>query len=273
MPSGVPSVDRHAATLARLRWRLSRRRPVREIAVEIAGAPQVFVVYAPESPEAVLDDTARDYARRPATSTWFMPYWATPWASGIAAAEAVVADPAPFSSRRVIELGCGLGITAMALAEVGARLVLVDVWPESLAFARFNAVRQGGPGAQVRPLLADWRTAAGADLLLRSGPFDAVVAADVLYEADDVAPLFDLVPRLVRPGGVAWLAEPGRTTSRLFVDAAREAGWVSDVTSVTRDPWPAEAGRGTVRVHRYTSMPILTRGRDDGVGSTPVVMR
>ena len=168
--------------------------------MEIAGAPQGFVVYAPESPEAVLDDTARDYARRPATATWFMPYWATPWASGIAAAEAVVADPAPFSSRRVIELGCGLGITAMALAEVGARLVLVDVWPESLAFARFNAVRQGGPGAQVRPLLADWRTAAGADLLLRSGPFDAVVAADVLYEADDVAPLFDLVPRLVRPG-------------------------------------------------------------------------
>jgi predicted nicotinamide N-methyase len=272
MPSGVPSADRHAATLARLRWRLSRRRPAREIAVEIAGAPQGFVVYAPQSPEAVLDDTARDYARRPATATWFMPYWATPWASGIAAAEAVVADPAPFSSRRVIELGCGLGITAMALAEVGARLVLVDVWPESLAFARFNAVRQGGPGAQVRPLLADWRTAAGADLLLRSGPFDAVVAADVLYEADDVAPLFDLVPRLVRPGGVAWLAEPGRTTSRLFVDAAREAGWVSDVTSLTRDPWPAEAGRGTVRVHRYTSMPILTRGRDDGVGSTPVVM-
>lgn len=262
MPSGVPSADRHAATLARLRWRLSRRRPAREIAVEIAGAPQGFVVHAPESPEAVLDDTARDYARRPATATWFMPYWATPWASGIAAAESVVADPTPFTGRRVIELGCGLGVTAMALAAVGARLVLVDVWPEALAFARFNALNQGGPGTRVRPLLADWRTAAGADLLLRSGPFDAVVAADVLYEADDVAPLFDLLPRLVRPGGVAWLAEPGRTTSRLFVDAAREAGWVSAVTSVTRDPWPAEAGRATVQVHRYTSLPNLPAGRD-----------
>lgn len=213
MRSGATTFARHEATLARLKWRLSRRRPSRDLIVPIDGAPRDFVAHAPESPEAVLDDTARDYARRPTTGTWFMPYWATPWASGIAAAEAVVADPLPFTGRRVIELGCGLGITAMALVSVGARLSIVDVWPESLAFARFNSLRHGGPAARVRPLLADWRTDAGVARLLQSGQFDAVVAADVLYELDDVKPLFDLLPRLVSPGGVFWLAEPGRTTS------------------------------------------------------------
>ena len=256
--------------MARLQWRLSRRRPARELVVPISGSERPFVAHAPESPEAVLNDTARDYARRPPTDTWFMPYWATPWASGIAAAEAIVADPAPFAGRRVLELGCGLGITAMALAGVGARLVLVDVWPEALAFARFNAMRHGGPGAQVRTLLADWRTPAGASLLLRSGPYDAVVAADVLYEADDVRPLFDLMPRLARPDGVAWLAEPGRTTSGLFVEAAADAGWFSDVTSVTRDPWPVDAGRATVRVHRYRTMPLPTNTGTDEFGQVRV---
>jgi predicted nicotinamide N-methyase len=203
----------------------------------------------------VLDDTAREYARRPSTQTWFIPYWATPWASGIATAEAVVAAPAPFAEHRVLELGCGLGITAMALAGVGAELVLVDVSPESLQFARFNVLRHGPPTTRVRPLLADWRTEAGARLMRRSGLFDAVVAADVLYEAEDVKPLFDLLPRLVRPNGVALLAEPGRATSRRFVEAAAEAGWVSDVTTVIRDQWPADAGHATVRIHRYSAMP------------------
>ena len=256
MRTVAPSSVRHAATMARLRWRLVRRRPVRELVVPIVGSLRHFVAHAPESPEAVLNDTAREYARRPPTEAWFMPYWATPWASGIAAAEAIIADPAPFGGLRVLELGCGIGITAMALAGVGARLVLVDVWPEALAFARFNALRHGGPGSYVRPLLADWRTSAGTALLLRSGPYDAVVAADVLYEADDVRPLFDLLPRLVRSGGVAWIAEPGRTTSGLFVEAATDAGWQSEVTTFTRDPWPVDAGRATVRVHRYSSMPV-----------------
>ena len=251
----VAARERAAERVARLQWRLSQRRPTRDLTVPISGAAQPFVVHAPADPEAVLDDTARDYARRSSAETWFMPYWATPWASGIAAAEAILADPRPFAGKRVVELGCGLGITAMALASAGADLVIVDVWSESLKFAHFNVLRHALLGARVRPLCADWRTEAGGRLIMDFGPFDAVVAADVLYEVEDVKPLFDLVPRLMRPHGVAWLAEPGRTNSRLFVDAAADAGWISDVSTVTRDPWPADAGRATVRIHRYSAFP------------------
>ena len=41
-----------------------------------------------------------------------MPYWATPWASGLFLAETVLARPEALRGRRVLELGCGLGTTA-----------------------------------------------------------------------------------------------------------------------------------------------------------------
>ncbi len=217
----------------------------------IVGAGAEFVALAPADPEAVLDETARAHAARVAGAIWHVPYWATPWASGIAVAEAVVAEPHAFLGRRVLELGCGLGITAMALAGAGAELFVADCWPETLAYCRFNALRYAGDRATVSPRLADWRTQAGRERLMRSGPFDVVVAADVLYEAEDVDPLRELLPRLLRPEGSAWVAEPGRTTSRRFVDATDDAGWERRTIAVTRDPWPVDAGRATVRLHRY----------------------
>lgn len=278
----------NAGALARLRWRIQRRHAVRQLEVSIQGVPAPYLVLAPADPDAVLDQTARAYARReasPARETpqpgssscgWHMPYWATPWASGLAVAEAVVAEPGSVAGARVIELGCGLGITAMALVRAGARLTVVDCWGETLAFCRYNALRAGaqhpphGAGdcaGTIRTRLADWRTDAGRDALIAGGPYDLVIAADVLYEPEDIPVLLALLPRLVRPGGAVWLAEPGRTTSRKFVQETDDAGWIRDTAIVTRDPWPADAGRATVRLHRYSG--IGAAGAEPGAGGLP----
>src|SRR5262249_31218603 len=76
---------------------------------------------------------------------------------------------------------------------------------ETLAYCRYNALRNAGRAP--RTLLADWRTAAGRAVLERAGPFDLLLAADVLYEPEDIAPLLDLPPRLLAAGGAFWLAE------------------------------------------------------------------
>jgi hypothetical protein len=60
----------------------------------------------------------------------------------------------------------------------------------------------------------DW---ADADELVARGPFDLVLAADVLYERAGVTRLLLLLPRL---GPEVWLADPGRSVSRAFVDQA-----------------------------------------------------
>jgi predicted nicotinamide N-methyase len=234
------------------RRRLEARRAVRDRTATVPGAEQPYVLAAPADPDAVLDETDPGAAREGA---WHMPYWATPWASGLFLAEVVLARAGEVRARRVLELGCGLGSTAVAVLQAqrgDGRFLAADVFAEALTYCQFNALRNAGRPCPT--LLADWRLAEGREALVRAGPFDLVLAADVLYEPEDVAPLLDLVPRLLPPPGslgapgALWLAEPGRATSGRFVEAATALGWSRGVEEAERD-WPAGGGHARVRVH------------------------
>ena len=251
-------VERRLATWRR---RLERRRRLRDLELTIPGAARPYRIAAPADPDAVLDELAAALdggAPGPdgpgaGGQEPHMPYWATPWASGLALAEAALERRGEVAGRRALELGCGLGTTATAVLEAGGRLVAADCFSESLAYCRYNALRNSGRVPQL--LLADWRTAAGRQALLEAGPVDLLLAADVLYEPEDVAPLLDLVPRLLRPGAPFWLAEPGRATSARFVAAARAGGWPEQTVHLERD-WPGGAGYAGVTIHFY--IPVST---------------
>jgi predicted TPR repeat methyltransferase len=60
-----------------------------------------------------------------------------------------------------------------------------------------------------------------ADLVER-GPWDLVLAADVLYLAANVESLLRALPRLVAGDGEAWIADPDRRGGRDFLAAARK---------------------------------------------------
>ena len=152
---------------------------------------------------------------------------------------------------RALELGCGLGVTAVAALQGDIRLVAADCFAEGLLFTRYNTLRNGPRAPDT--LLLDWRTVAGRAACLRAAPLDLLLAADVLYEEDDLAPLLDLAPRLVRPGGAFWLAEPGRRVSRAFVAEATARGWRDDET-VFDQPWPPDGDVVRVAVHRFTGL-------------------
>lgn len=249
---GAPN-ERRAATLVRWRSRLAARRPLRDLPLALEGARPAYQLVVPASPDDVLDEVAGEVERSESAceSEPHMPYWATPWASGMALAEYVLARRADVAGRRTLELGCGLGATAIAALEAGARLTVSDCFPEALLYCRYNALRNVGRAPSVR--LADWRTAAGRGMLKQSGPFDLVLAADVLYEPEDVSPLLALIPWLVRPGGAFWLAEPGRATSQRFVEAAARSGWTGSTFTIERS-WPAGAGQARVSVHAYADL-------------------
>ena len=69
------------------------------------------------------------------------------------------------------------------------------------------------------PRAADW--AEHGDALAARGPFDAVLAADVFYTRANVGVALRLLPRLLVPGGVVRLADPGRAGARDFLAGAR----------------------------------------------------
>jgi predicted nicotinamide N-methyase len=155
------------------------------------------------------------------------PYWSVLWRSGVALARAVSAS-GPVGLR-VVELGCGLGAPSIAAALGGAEVLATDEDPEALELvarnARLNDVR-------VDTATVDW---AAPDALVERGPFDLVLASDVLYERESVARLLKLLPRLAPE---AWIADPGRPAAAVFFDHA----WARWSVVLRRD--------GVIGVHR-----------------------
>jgi predicted nicotinamide N-methyase len=149
-----------------------------------------------------------------------LPFWAELWPAGLALAHAIAARP--LGGRRVLELGCGLGLVSVTAALAGARVLAVDRSPEATAYAAVNAARNG--------VTIDTAVCAfdQPERLLREAPWDLVLAADVLYEQRNVPVLVWLLPRLVEATGEVWLADPGRSMLSRFLAAVDATGWRRD---------------------------------------------
>lgn len=254
---------------ARLRQRMERLYPLQDFALALPGAPAPYSIALPADPYAPLDRLAAEMAaghvpgpsepggdaaavaRQSLASGTHLPYWALLWPSGMALAEALLARPELVRGRRVLELGCGLGVTAIAALACGAKLWVADVFAEALLFCRYNTLRN--TARMPRTLPANWRTEAGRAACRALGPFDVVLAADVLYEDEDREPLAEWVPHLLAPQGIFWLAEPGRRASRAFVADRLAAGWHDEAMSYER-PWPPDDKSVVVTVHRFEGL-------------------
>jgi predicted nicotinamide N-methyase len=162
-----------------------------------------LAVLRPRDAEALIDEDAFEREER-------MPYWAELWPSGVALAREVSARA--LRGWRVLELGCGgLALPSIAAALGGARVLATDWEEDALALAARNAERNG---ASIETAVCAWDRP-GA--LVDRGPWDLVLAADVLYERRNVPLLLDLLRRL---GAEVWLADPNRPPLAEFLAGA-----------------------------------------------------
>jgi len=100
-----------------------------------------------------------------------------------------------FGGKRVLDVGCGGGILAEALAAEGAVVTGIDPSEQSLGAARDHA-RRAGPTIDYRHGTAEELVAAGLD-----GTFDLVFAVDVLEHVDDLDRTLAAVAAVLAPGG------------------------------------------------------------------------
>jgi predicted nicotinamide N-methyase len=209
--------------------------------VAIPSTERVIDVIRPIDIETLLDQSADDPEQN-------LPYWAEIWPSGIALGAAVAHDPAVVAGKPVLELGSGVGITAAIALDAGAQLTTTDYAPESLVMTLLTCRLATGREPTVRQV--NWR-AADANLMQDSGaPWPVILAADVLYEERDIEPVLDVFERVLAPGGLLWLAEPGRRPSRLAIGRAAERGWEIDSAAFESD-WPDPKDAGVVvHLHR-----------------------
>jgi predicted nicotinamide N-methyase len=196
------------ALCAAPRSRRQPGRPVRgslnlvEEEVELGDGVRLEILRPPSADE-LIDESAFDEEE-------FLPYWAELWPSGLALARHVAERD--LEGLRVLELGCGLGLPALAAAQRGADVLATDWAEDATELLRRNAERNG---VFLRVARVRWSE---PEPLLRAAPWDLVLGADLLYEARNAEQLAELIPVL---GGEVLLAEPGRPYAKEFLERFR----------------------------------------------------
>jgi ribosomal protein L11 methyltransferase len=135
-------------------------------------------------------------------------------------------DELDLDGRRVLDVGCGTGVLAIAAAARGAEVLAVDVDPEAVEVTRENAARNGVA-----------LTARTGSVEVADGPVDVVVAN---LMTDVIADLAEALVTLARPTLVASGITERRQERAL--GPLRAAGLVVEELRA-RDGWVAVRGR------------------------------
>lgn len=100
--------------------------------------------------------------------------------------------------RRLLDVGTGLGESAIYFAKLGAVVTAIDISPKMVALCLENARRLG--------VTLTAHAATGEDLGLPDNAFDIVYAANVLHHIEDREQFLATMRRVLAPGGtfVAW---------------------------------------------------------------------
>lgn len=177
------------------------------------------------------------------------PYWAYLW-SGARILASYLARWVDVRDRRVLEIGCGLGLPGVTAAVLGADATLVDAEPAALAFVGASAAANGVACATVAAdfmqLDPEWR-------------FDVVLAAEVAYDRARLAELAAVLERHLSPGGVALLADGYRTATGSLYHALAARG----LATYAMDVVVVEEGRAMpVRLTEIRRRAEAVRPRD-----------
>jgi len=122
-----------------------------------------------------------------------LPYWADIWPSSTILAAQILSRPA--KNKRLLELGCGVGLVTTAAMAAGYEVTGSDYYTDALAFTRANAYRNLGKSPAAT--MMNWRTFP-AD----ARDFDKVIASDVLYESEYAKILPNILKRALTLCGV-----------------------------------------------------------------------
>ena len=102
---------------------------------------------------------------------------------------------APLKGKQVLDVGCGGGILADAMARAGAHVTGIDLASKSLKVAQLHALETQTPNIQYREVSAEALAAA------EPASFDVVTCMEMLEHVPDPASVVQACATLVKPGG------------------------------------------------------------------------
>ncbi|HEX6059990.1 MAG TPA: methyltransferase domain-containing protein [Gemmatimonadaceae bacterium] len=211
--------------------RVSLERRFRTSVTEVSIRGEAIALLHPTNADDLISE--EDYVRDER-----LPYWADIWPASQVLAGVVRAMDG--GGRRLLELGCGLGLVATAAARAGFAVTASDYYDDALEFARLNAA--SAAGAAIATRMVDWR-ALPPDL----GVFDVVAASDVLYERRYGPLVAEVLEATLAPDGIALIADPGRVGADAFLEECERRG----MTARSEAPIPFRANDAMQQIRIY----------------------
>jgi len=172
------------------------------------------------------------------------PLFGVVWSSSIALA-AVMVD-IDLQGRRVLEVGCGLGLASLVLALRGADITATDRHPAVQTFLDQNAELNGT--ATIPFARTDWTDEEVDDL----GRFDLIIGSDVLHDRDQAVPLARFIDEHSEPACEVVLVDPGRGQANAFGRQMEERGFLLEKRRAVDDATLHLADEVGPRVHIST---------------------
>ncbi len=149
-------------------------------------------------------------------------FWNIVWPTSLALSH-YLASAFPrerLKGRRVLVVGCGVGLESVVAAKLGARVWALDHVPEALRLVEENC--ELNAIAPVHTMCCCWRDGKRAGKI---GHYDMLIGSDVLYEPEDGQWIKSLLTTTVKPGGVALFADPLREGVEEFFEGLAVSGF------------------------------------------------
>jgi 2-polyprenyl-6-hydroxyphenyl methylase/3-demethylubiquinone-9 3-methyltransferase len=125
-------------------------------------------------------------------------------------------ERAGLDGKRVVDVGCGGGILAEAMAQRGARVTGIDLSEKSLRVAELHRLESGAAVAYERAMAEEFAAA-------HPGEFDVVTCMELLEHVPQPSSVVAACARLVKPGGQVFFSTINRNPkSYLFAVVGAE---------------------------------------------------
>ena len=130
----------------------------------------------------------------------------------------------PLQGKRILEVGCGIGLPSILMNHMKMQVTATDYHPEVGHFLDVNS--ELNKDSKIPFIRTEW-----TNLETTMGTFDIIVGSDLLYEDQHVNQLSVFINQHAKPACEVVVVDPGRGRKTKFMKNLESCGFISSEVS------------------------------------------